>query len=299
MPAIAQLPKIERGRPEVRAEAVLSDVLSRDQGIFIGEMHEGRNPARRLLIETLPLLKARNVATIGLEAFASEDQDLIDAYVANPTEETRRTLHAACLWDEPEWIDIIDAIRSARGIRLVGVDTKERRTNPLPRDEVDRRWARALRQAHQEAPRGSKYVLFGGLLHSSTGTPFRGAPGIDEILNISSIIPANPNEFTDRYFALEGGYKIIDRAQNVYHALEVTSFKDFCAEHAAAYEKLRRIERRDAYRVLGEVVASIMHGSVSAEEKVRGIAAAQSMLPGFGIDEQEGLRQLLATLNAL
>ena len=284
----------------IRADELMMDLLETNEGLFIGEEHVAGRPEFTLLADNLQKLYDVGIRLLGLEAFDAEDQILIDNYYREQSEENRNKLVRACIFGEhggERFISLIERSRTT-GIYVAGIDVKARHSvpNDLSRKDVNTKWAENVKNARTSLPKASKYIVFGGLNHSRSGVE---REGVNQILDIPSIIPADPNKYPSPHFGFVDGYTVVGRDGRSYLAVDVESFENLCANMLIHYTTVMPdMTKREQYQTLHRLILGMNSATVQSKKNaIAAIVRRLSQAPDT-LSEKEGLRQLLQAVSA-
>jgi hypothetical protein len=165
-------------------QQVMTNILNKYQGIFIGETHTDRN-AKQIIIDNMKLFRKLGVNFIFMEQFASNDaQPLLDRYFEKGDNEMEIRNYLKDSWRldaNDAYFPIIKEARKAN-IRIVAIDTRingaECWAVPLRNENMVNKIKQQIINPQE------KYIVFAGSNHSGNYPAYK---GIDYLLKIPSI----------------------------------------------------------------------------------------------------------------
>lgn len=175
-----QVPTGSDGRIKGTTLDLTSQLLSKNQGVFIGETHA--NPmARDFLRSDMPSLKQQGVKALFVECIEKKNQGFLDAFYRSktPADEQRAlarlesVLQSTWGYDTQGYMALIQSAKQ-NGVRVFGIDERKGPfANRVPEDGTrettwrNQFWARATNDVmSKEFGKQDKFVVLGGSGHS-------------------------------------------------------------------------------------------------------------------------------------
>ncbi|MFK7840178.1 MAG: hypothetical protein AB8B83_07585 [Bdellovibrionales bacterium] len=180
---------------------VVEEVFGASQGLFIGEDHNSE-AIEAFMVSNMERLSGLGVQQLYMEMGLVEDMAAYEAFNnAEPgTPEWDETLQAliearsdnVSIHAADNRLEMMIAARNA-GIEVYPIDYDR---GDDDRITVNSTWAQTVLDKKQSLETGERYIVFGGIYHSSA--EFNNS-GVDRILDIPSIDQINPNLNEFRY----------------------------------------------------------------------------------------------------
>lgn len=220
--------KIPKKMAETPTEQLFS-LLSENEGIAIGELHEDQ-ASKKLLIDNMPRLKQQGVETIFLEHISDTFQDALDAFYASPTLEMPRALRLVLeredrnrgLTSKP--YNFVNLVLQAKrcGIRVVAIETYASYFQPSFHDDnfthircsmMNYVAANAFEKNRKSKDNPGKYLFFVGSAHINKA--YSGVAGISEITGCPTLVVEDKVEHNAKAKVVETGEQHITKADIV------------------------------------------------------------------------------------
>jgi hypothetical protein len=231
-----EIKKYPEVKEVIEAEILCIDLLAKNQGIFYAETHNDNPDNEQFMIENLEKFRQAGVTVIAIEMVDSEDQKLIDDFYDDP--EKNKEALVKYTKSKLGRFPLIDAARKA-GIKVIGIDMKARDVRQpgcenIKSKDVNQWWADQVKKEMANHLPGEKYIVYGGVYHSR-----KDGTGVNNFLEIPSIVPINPNEYPKPFFALKASTKIIPckSKRGDYCRVYAKGFDQFCESSMYYYEE--------------------------------------------------------------